>query len=679
MALPKAVQQQIEDADRLVAEINGDKTGDDVNQNPETGEENEPQEPAAQVVEPAQPVSQEPVNQIPEEKWENKYHTLKGMYDAEVPRLHSQVKELNSQVQQLIADAAAAKAQVPQETKAPSLITEQDKEAFGPDLIDLIERATESKVSTFRQREEQLISEIRELKGKLGDVSERQVVSDKDRFLMGLGQRVPDWESLNVDQGFLAWLSEVDPVYGIPKQVALTNAYEALDVNRVATVFEAYKKLVTPAQPTKQKNQELQRQVAPTRSRASSPDPADSNNQRIFSHQEIGQFYEDVRRGNVSPEDAARIENEIHAAAAEGRIRQDQIPKLLWQVCNSLILQKGNNMATVTPGAVYPINAGGFNAPNGATAYSGTAYSGTFIPTLWSGKLAQKFYAATVFGEIANTDWQGDITGMGDTVIINTIPTISVNDYSIGQNLAYEIPAPSTISLTINKGKYFGVNVNNVLELQAKPKLMDVFTNDAAMQMKIAIDRDVLGGTFNQGAAYNQGATAGKISGGYNLGTDAAAVTLTAANILQNITALSSVLDEANVPETDRWLVITPTERQILMQSNLAQAQFMGDGTSVLRNGKIGMIDRFTVYVSNLTPRAAAATNWDGSSTGASTYVKRHAIMAGHKSGISFASQIAKVESLQNPNDFGTLIRGLNVYGYKVTQADAVALLVAAG
>jgi hypothetical protein len=334
-------------------------------------------------------------------------------------------------------------------------------------------------------------------------------------------------------------------------------------------------------------------------------------------------------------------------------------------------------MSTLTPGATYPINAGGFNAPNGQTAYSGTAYSGTFIPTLWSGKLAQKFYAATVFGEIANTDWQGDITGMGDTVIINTIPTITINNYSIGQNLAYEIPAPSTISLTIAKGKYFGVNVNNVLELQAKPKLMDVFTNDAAMQMKIAIDSDVLLGTFNQGAATNQGATAGKISASFNLGTDLAPVTLTAANILQSITALSSVLDEANVPETDRFLVISPTERQILMQSNLAQAQFMGDPSSILRNGKIGQIDRFTVYVSNLLPRAAAGQSYTG--TVVSNALKRHAIMAGHKSAITFASQIAKVESLQNPNDFGTLIRGLNVYGYKVVQADGLALLQAAG
>jgi hypothetical protein len=201
--------------------------------------------------------------------------------------------------------------------------------------------------------------------------------------------------------------------------------------------------------------------------------------------------------------------------------------------------------------------------------------------------------------------------------------------------------------------------------------------------MKIKIDQDVLYSNFNQGDAANQGATAGAISGGYNLGTDTAPVALTASNILQSITALSSVLDEANVPETDRWLILTPTERQILMQSNLAQAQFMGDASSVLRNGKIGMIDRFTVYVSNLVPRGAAGKTWLNPNTGSDSTsagtAKRHAIMAGHKSAITFASQIAKVESLQNPNDFGTLVRGLNVYGTSVVQAKGLALLVAAG
>ena len=321
MALPKAVQAQVEEADRLVADINGDKTEGDPT---ETDPRVQPQEPAETVADP-QPsaVSTESVqNLVPEEKWESKYHTLKGMYDAEVPRLHSQNRELTQQVQQLIADMAELKAkQTTNHISTESLITEQDKEAFGPDLIDLIERATESKVAVFRQREEQLMEEIKELKGQMGSVAERQVMSDKDRFLMGLGQQVPDWEALNVNQGFLAWLNEVDPVYGVPRQVALNNAYENLDVPRVATIFNAYKALITPATPQKKPSQELQRQVAPTRSKANAPDPADLQNQRIWTDSMIQQFYDEARRGHYSPEDVVRTENEISAAIAEGRYR----------------------------------------------------------------------------------------------------------------------------------------------------------------------------------------------------------------------------------------------------------------------------------------------------------------------------------------------------------------------
>jgi len=334
-------------------------------------------------------------------------------------------------------------------------------------------------------------------------------------------------------------------------------------------------------------------------------------------------------------------------------------------------------MSSITPQPVYPVNPSGFNSPGGTVPYSGTPYSGTFIPALWSGKLAQKFYAATVFGSIANTDYQGDISGMGDTVIINTIPSITINDYEIGQNLSYEVPTPNTIQMVIDKGKYFGVNVNNVLEYQSKPRLMEVFTNDASMQMKIKIDRDVLLGTFNKGDPANMGSSAGRISGSYNLGTDDDPLELTAANILQTITSMGSVMDEANVPETDRWLVITPTEKQILMQSNLAQAQFMGDATSIMRNGRVGQIDRFTVYISNLLPRAQADKDWMGGDAAGTK--KRHAMIAGHTSAITFASQIAKVEQLQNPNDFGQLVRGLNIYGYQVVQPEGLTLAVVSG
>ena len=70
-------------------------------------------------------------------------------------------------------------------------------------------------------------------------------------------------------------------------------------------------------------------------------------------------------------------------------------------------------MATMTPGVVTPINAQQWGPQTSVPAPT-TPYSGTFIPTLWSGKLAKKFYAKTIFGGITNSDWFGEISNMGD-------------------------------------------------------------------------------------------------------------------------------------------------------------------------------------------------------------------------------------------------------------------------
>jgi hypothetical protein len=318
MALPRAIQEQVDQADAFVATINGETPPGETPQNPNPAPQDSPEPQPAPVSQETQP---KPAP-VADDVWERKYLTLKGMYDAEVPRLHAQVREMNTQVQTLIAEAAAAKAVLPKTEPAStkSLVTEQDKEAFGSDLLDLIDRATESKISGFRDREGQLLSQIEELKGKLGNVSERQVVSDKDRFLTALGQQVPDWEALNTDQNFLTWLAEVDPVYGLPRQAALNNAYEVLDATRTAAIFKQFKAMTAPVPNTSKPN--LQSQVAPTRSRTS-PAPAASSSTatRIYTQGEIGQFYEEWRRGFFDEADAVRMEKEIVAAINEGRVR----------------------------------------------------------------------------------------------------------------------------------------------------------------------------------------------------------------------------------------------------------------------------------------------------------------------------------------------------------------------
>lgn len=338
-------------------------------------------------------------------------------------------------------------------------------------------------------------------------------------------------------------------------------------------------------------------------------------------------------------------------------------------------------MSTITAGAVTPVGGSYSAAP---------VYSGNFIPVIWSAKLNAKFYASSTFADVCNRDWEGDIKNVGDKVVINNIPDLVIADYVVGGNLSYQTPRPSTIELALDRAKYFGFNVNDVMDYQSKPNLMEMFSNDAAEQMRIVLDSTCWYRTFNQGSASNRGATAGVRTASYNLGTEASPITLNAtagdaSNVLTKILQMAAVLDEQNVPESGRWLVIDPATRTLLMNTNLAQAQFMGDDKSMVRNGMIGTIDRFKVYVTNQLPYAAAsATVWtsgdgtEATTSASSNAARRKAIVAGHTSAISFASQMTKTEQLRNPADFGDLVRGLQVFGHKVTKPEALALLVAA-
>ena len=333
-------------------------------------------------------------------------------------------------------------------------------------------------------------------------------------------------------------------------------------------------------------------------------------------------------------------------------------------------------MATITAGATLPV---------GAPFNTNPAYSGSFIPTLWSSKLNAKFYTASTFASICNTNWEGEISGIGDKVVIQNIPDIAISTYVPGAGLQYQVPTPSTIELQIDQGKYYAFQVNDLLSLQSQPKLMDMFSNDAGMQMKVAIDSECFFATFTGAATANQGATAGAKSASYNLGTVAAPVQFNASSTsaVDILTRLSSVLDEQNIPETERFLIIDPVSRQQLMNSNLQQAYLTGDSQSIVRNGKIGQIDRFEVYVSNNLPRGASGgTTWtsgDGSQTkaaGATHAQKNRVIIAGHKSAITFASQFTKTETVRNPSDFGDFVRGVNVYGRKVVKDSALAVAI---
>ena len=298
--------------------------------------------------------------------------------------------------------------------------------------------------------------------------------------------------------------------------------------------------------------------------------------------------------------------------------------------------------------------------------YSSTSASG-FIPSIWSGKLVEKLYARTAFAEVSNTLYEGSIKGAGDTVQIRTTPSIVINDYEIGGGLTYEKPVSDKVELQIDQAKSFSFEVNDVDAYQADIKLMEGWSDDAGQQMKIAIDKDISAYAYTEAAAENAGATAGVESGSLNLGVAGTPVAITKTNILDTLVDCGTALDEQNVPDEGRYIMLPAWMNGMLKKSDLRDASIMGDATSAFRNGKIGMLDRFSVYVNN---NMSTVTD-DGTDNQATN------VIFGHKKALTFASQMTNMETLPNPSDFGKLIRGLNVYGRKVIDPNAIGHLYA--
>jgi len=287
-------------------------------------------------------------------------------------------------------------------------------------------------------------------------------------------------------------------------------------------------------------------------------------------------------------------------------------------------------------------------------------YSGNFIPEIWSGNLLVKFYAACTMAAISNTDYEGEIKKKGDKVIIRTTPTGTIKDYVKNQELEIEHPDSDPIELPIDHAKYFNFICDEIDAYQADIPLMDDWSKDYGQQMKIKIETGVFADVYTDAATYNKGNTAGYISRGFHFGATAAPRVVTSENVLEIIIDCGTALTEYNCPEEDRWIVIPAWMAGIIKKSDIKDASLTGDSQSTLRNGQIGRIDEFTLYKSNLL---ASATD-----TGFTCY---HA-MAGQRHALSFAAQMTRMRSLETSRTFGTLISGLNVYGYKVLKPEAL-------
>jgi hypothetical protein len=272
---------------------------------------------------------------------------------------------------------------------------------------------------------------------------------------------------------------------------------------------------------------------------------------------------------------------------------------------------------------------------------TGSTSEVNFIPEVFSKLLQAKFYSKSILPEISNTDYEGEISGQGDKIVVRTVPAVTINDYA-GTITTQELTT-AKVEMLIDKAKYYSFKVDDVLAAQADINMLEAASTDASEGMRIAVETDVLSSAVT-------GAT-----------TIGAQTTITSSNILEEILTLSKTLDELNIPEEGRFIVLSPEFISMLKQSELRQAYLTGDATSPLRNGLVGMVDRFKVFQSNMvyTPASGADSGY--------THV-----LAGHPKALSFASQFTNTETVRMESTFGDQVRGLKVYGSKVITPDAL-------
>ena len=322
MSLPKSVQAQIDEANRLQAALSAQGEPEPVEEAPETQET---------VSEATQETSDE-VRQTPEPRrddeatWEQRYKSYEGHWRAEIERARQSTQAAQEQMAQMQQELRALREQLDSKSEpAPEPgITDADIETFGSDLVGFTERAARKAVADAQKvwdaKNQALMDVISELRGQIGQVHEQTSMTAEEKFFDKLATAVPDWEAVNANPDWLGWLQESDPFTGAPRQALLNDARQKLDTGRVAAMFDAFKATQGVSAKPSAPNPELRRQVSPPKSRAGST-AAPSGDKRIWTQEEIKIFYDKFARGQLDPAEAARTERDLNQAVAEGRVR----------------------------------------------------------------------------------------------------------------------------------------------------------------------------------------------------------------------------------------------------------------------------------------------------------------------------------------------------------------------
>ncbi len=276
------------------------------------------------------------------------------------------------------------------------------------------------------------------------------------------------------------------------------------------------------------------------------------------------------------------------------------------------------------------------------------------IPTLWAVELLENLNDAHVYAPLLNRDYEGQIKNVGDTVKINSIGRVTIASYTKNStSITPETLDDSQLMLAITESKYYCFEIDDIDKRQQQPKMMRDAMQEAAWGLADTADA-FIATLLEAGVA--TASPDNTLTAATSVGTGASDN-----DAYELLVDLGVKLDESNVPKGDRWVVIPPWYQGMLLKDPRFVSFGTGGNLDRLKNGQIGEAAGFTIAVSNNVPVSGSA----------------YTVIAGYKGAATYAEQINDPEGFRPESAFSDAMKGLHLYGAKVTRPYALASVVA--
>ncbi|HTK37874.1 MAG TPA: hypothetical protein VL325_05230 [Pyrinomonadaceae bacterium] len=276
-----------------------------------------------------------------------------------------------------------------------------------------------------------------------------------------------------------------------------------------------------------------------------------------------------------------------------------------------------------------------------------------FIPTVWAARLLVALEKALVYGQtnVCNHDYEGEILEARNTVKIGSIGDVTIGSYDKNTNISDpEVLADSEQTLLIENAKFFNFYVDSVDRAQQNVNVMDEAMRRSAWGLRQEAD------------AFLAATMAAAVTETNTIGSVATPELPTKANAYEYLVDLGTKLDEANVPIAGRFVIVPAWFHGLLLKDDRFVKVGSRRSDTILANGEVGDAAGFAILKSNNVPNTTGA---------------KYKIIAGHSIATTYAEQIIDLHTYKPEKRFGDAVKGLHVYGAKVVQPNALAMLIA--